>query len=87
MYGKTHTAEARKKISESKIGKPSTMKGENHPSSKAVDQYTLDGKYIRTHGSIREAERFVKSKSMGVWHVCNGKQKNHYGYIWRYHEI
>ena len=87
MYGKTHTAEARKKISESRIGKPSHMKGGNHPSAKAVDQYTLDGIYIKTYGSLHEAERAINSKTVGVWHVCNGKQKTHYGYIWRYHEI
>ena len=87
MYGKTHTAEARKKISESRVGKPSHMKGGNHPSAKAVDQYTLDGVYIKTYGSLHEAERAINSKTVGVWHVCNGKQKTHYGYIWRYHEI
>ena len=87
MYGKTHTAEARKKISEAMKGRPSTMKGSNHPMARKIDQYTLDGTYIKTYDTIKEAEKSIPSKGVGVWQVCNGLQKTHHGYIWRYHEI
>jgi len=58
--------------------------GSNSPSSVAVNQYTLDGTFIKTWHSIIEAER-----SLGVIHqhiskVCKGQRKQTGGYKWSY---
>lgn len=48
-----------------------------------INQYTLDGEYIKTWNSISEANRsFGKSKTR-IGDVCKGKCKQAVGYIWR----
>lgn len=54
---------------------------------KAVNQYTLDGKYITTFNSTVEA-----SESCGIGHTsigkcCLGKLKTAGGYLWKYNSI
>ena len=49
---------------------------------KKVNQYDLDGNYIKTWNSIKEAE-----KEVGTIHICQclkGKFKQTKGYKWRY---
>ena len=49
---------------------------------KKVNQYDLDGNYIKTWNSIKEAE-----KEVGTSHICQclkGKFKQTKGYKWRY---
>ena len=51
-----------------------------------VNQYTLDGKYITTYESIKDAARSignVKADS-DIIRNCKGKTKYSHGYIWRY---
>lgn len=53
----------------------------------AVNQYALDGKFIKTWPSMREASEFF-----GIFHdggtqigmVCSGKCKTAHGYMWKY---
>lgn len=57
-------------------------------SPKQVEQYSLDGKYIQTFSSCREAARSINAPyHVGINACCLGKQKTAYGYIWKYKEI
>lgn len=102
MTGKTHTDEARKKISEAGLRRsavpgfvnPSYMRrGELNGKSKSVDQYTLAGNFVATHGSAAEAGRIIALEDAGKDHeiVARGILMNAsgdlvvaYKYIWRF---
>lgn len=58
-----------------------------HTSSKAVDQLTLDGEYIKTFPSIAMAMRELTGKRGSVSNItaiCEGKWKSAYGFKWRW---
>lgn len=58
-----------------------------HTPSKAVDQYSLEGKFIQSFGSCRNAMRSVGLENHGSSNIasaCYGKLKTAYGYIWRW---
>lgn len=50
---------------------------------KQVDQYTLDGKFVKTYPSAMEAQRHGFWSS-SVIACCRGKRKTANGYIWKY---
>lgn len=55
-----------------------------------IDQYTLDGKYIKTWKSVQEAGRAMAgTKNLGqtISNACKGRKKTGYGYIWKYTPI
>lgn len=54
------------------------------PKSKALGQYTLDGKLISVWESAREAEREASFNRATISRVARGLQKAAYGYIWKY---
>jgi hypothetical protein len=59
---------------------------EHHRQSKKVNQYTLDGKYIKTWNSITDALKAL-GKSIRDSHIslsCKGEQNHTFGYQWRY---
>jgi len=58
--------------------------GAKHGRSRKVNQYSLDGVFIQSWGSISEAEATVGKISRNISSVCNGKQKTAYGFIWKY---
>ena len=52
-----------------------------------VSQYSLDGKFVKTWASIKEAsESFGVSRNGGsqIGMACGGKCKTAHGYLWRY---
>jgi group I intron endonuclease len=52
-----------------------------------VDQYDLNGNYIRSFDSIAEAQKSIgKPNGSTVSAVCRGKLKNTGGYVWRYRD-
>lgn len=51
--------------------------------SKTVYQYTLDGVFVRSYPSLREAER-QGYNSGNISLCCSGKNKHHKGYLWSY---
>lgn len=51
-----------------------------------VEQYTLDGKYIRTFNSMIEAANFVNHSYTNISKVCRGEYESAYGYKWKYKE-
>ena len=52
---------------------------------KMVEQYSLDGEYIQTFSSCREAARSIGAPyHIGINSCCHGKQKTAYGFKWKY---
>jgi group I intron endonuclease len=52
---------------------------------KMVEQYSLDGEYIQTFSSCREAARSIGAPyHVGINSCCLGKQKIAYGFKWKY---
>lgn len=61
--------------------------------SKYVNQYDLQGNYIKTYSGVREAARAVSKETTNlggaashISDVCRGKRKTAYRYIWKFVE-
>lgn len=77
--------ERRKQLKEdmSKIGKKyGRQNGIN--SSKAINQYNLDGELIDTFSSAREAHRELGISYKCISKCCNGNLKTYKGFIWKF---
>lgn len=83
MYGKHLTEEHKRKISEAKKGKANYHTKTLY---KKVDQYDLDGNYIKTWESISSIEKELDIKGTHISRVCRGKRKTTGGYIFKYHQ-
>lgn len=60
------------------------MKNAN-PHKKPVNQYDLQGNFIKEWNSINEARDYLNYKSeMGIIGTCKNRQKSSGGYIWEY---
>lgn len=75
MQGRNLTAEQRKKISDSKIGKPRPEVGLNNKMKLGtkVNQYDLSGNYITTHLSIKDAGRAIGRSDRRIYNMVTGK--------------
>lgn len=60
------------------------MGGANNPTARAVDQYTLDGLFIKRYSTCKEGAEATGTIRSGVTACAKGKQKSAGGYIWRY---
>lgn len=49
-----------------------------------VDQYDLDGNYLRSFNSMKDASDFVNGKYQSIYRVCKGIRNKAYGYKWKY---
>lgn len=89
--GKKCSEETKKKMSENKLG----IYGENHPSSIKINQYDKDNNFIRSWGSITDAEKELEICGTHISDVCKGKEKidgrgykykpkTAGGFIWKY---
>lgn len=62
--------------------------GYDNPRLKKVEQYDLDGNYIRTFDSVKLAYASTgytaSNGAANISAVCRGRQKSAYGYKWRY---
>jgi hypothetical protein len=58
-------------------------KGKENKSSKPVKQFDLDGNLVNTYSSVVEAGKSGFSISH-ISLVCNGKEKSHKNFIWKY---
>ena len=56
----------------------------NEKHSLPVDQYTVDGTFVKTWKSIAEAEAHIHKTH--IWDCCVGKRKKCGGYLWKYHK-
>lgn len=98
-YGKHISDDQKKKISNARKGKHYPRLSESVKNSKLcievrekqkikIDQYTLNGEYIRTWDSASDASTALLGHRMGQSNICscsNGKIKTAYGYIWKHH--
>lgn len=77
-YGKKHTEEIRLKMKQNHAN----FKGENHPIAKNFHQFDIDGNYIKTYGSVKDA-----AIALGVTDGIGKCARNHkraVGYLWGY---
>lgn len=49
-----------------------------------VNQYDLDGNYIRSFDSTYAAEAEFKDNDRGIYHCLRGDIKSSHGYLWRF---
>lgn len=77
MFGKTHSDETRKKISDA-------LKNENHPKSRQVNQYSLDGVFIKTWDYMKQATKSLGIPYQNISRCCRTEQGTAGGFIWRY---
>lgn len=70
------------------LGKPYRLKkGDMLPRRHtAVEQYTLDNKFIKEFYSVKDAALSLGNRRAdnSIVRVCKGKAKKAYGYIWKY---
>ena len=83
LYQKKHKKESIEKMR----GKRENVSGSKNGRARKVDQFTLDGEYIRTFDTIKDALECVGGKCRnGITGVCSGRYKSSYGFIWKYSE-
>lgn len=82
-YGNNHTQQTKDKIRESKIGKK--LSDETIiKKSKPVNQYTLEGIFIKTWIGASQAMKELGIDKASISRVCNGKKKSAGGFYWSY---
>ena len=60
-------------------------KEKTHHRDRSVEQYSLNGDYIKTYNTIKEASDKLGFKSTSsISNVCTGRAKTAGGYIWKY---
>ncbi len=77
MYGKHHSEETKKKISEHNRCKYS-------PNSKPINQYDKDWNLIKTWDCTKEVERELHIDHSNLSKACKGKYEFLGGYRWKY---
>ena len=55
--------------------------------SKKVNQYDLNGNFIKSYPSTKEVERQLGIQTISISKCCRGLQKTSGGYIWKYANI
>lgn len=51
---------------------------------KSVNQYDLDGNFIATYASAKEAAKITNSNYVSICQCCTRRNKTANGYIWKY---
>lgn len=99
FYGKTHSEETKKKLSELSKGRPSPMKGKHFSGDaleniqnarrkrcKIVLQFSLCGEFLNRFDTAEDAAKFINGCRSVISSCCIGKIGTAYGYIWIYEE-
>lgn len=55
--------------------------------TKKINQYDLNGNFIATYNSIREAERITGTRNTGINECLHNNYKSSNGFIWKYADI
>ena len=94
MLGKKHSKETKQKMSEVRKGKNCYWYGKHlsnetkqklsDKKKKKVNQYTIDGKFIKTWPSLQEIERQTGIFATLVCQACRREGSSH-GFKWKYH--
>ena len=71
-FGKKRSKEAREKISR------------NHGRNRKIEQYDLDGKYLKSYDSIQQAILDVGGHNANIIKCCKDQRNKAYGYRWKY---
>ena len=58
--------------------------GKNNKTSRAVNQYSLEGEFIERFHSLAEAERITGVQRPNINHCCLGKRKWAGGFVWKF---
>lgn len=92
MYGRHHTAESKALISKNRSGKKlsdehyaiavANLVNANSERRVAVDQYDMDGNFIKTHASMTDAARAINGSESSINMCCNGLRSYAYGFKW-----
>ena len=61
-----------------------TNVGNNNPRARKINQYDLQGNFIKTWNSIYDIEHALNCNRSSIWRCCTHKYKQSHGYIWRY---
>lgn len=95
-YGRKHSDETKKKIRDAhkkeNLSKETIQKlkdankGNNNPASKKVNQYSLNGEFIRSWDYMTQIEDETGVNRVSIGYCCRGKYKQAGGFIWRYAE-
>ena len=80
MYNKKQSDETRRKMRENHAN----YKGKNHPRCRKVNQYDLNGNFIKTWDYIKQVKEKLNICESSVRNCCNGKYKSAGGFVWRY---
>ena len=91
FYGKSHSEETKKKIRESKLGKKLSkehrekLKNIDRSSlQKQVSQYKLDGEFVNTFNSVKDAAKTMDVAQSTLSSHLIGRNKTCKGYIFKY---
>lgn len=57
--------------------------GLRNPRGTAIEQYTIDGKYISSYKSVTDAARINGFSRGGISHCVNGRTNQSFGYVWK----
>ena len=80
MYGKHHSEDTKRKMSEA-------HKGKIYANTKPILQFSKNGELIAEYSSLTEAERQTGCNNSHICECCKGERKSASGYIWKYKEI
>ena len=96
MLGKKHSDKTKQRMSEAHKGDKCYWYGKHlteehkqklrevNKKTKRVNQYSTDGKYIKTFNSFREVAEMFNVTRQNIYAVCLGRRKTACGFIWRY---
>lgn len=80
------TSEANRRKAQDPEWRKSHAQGTRKACCKPVNQYSLDGQFVKRWPSAADAERGLGVHHQKISACCKGRQKTAYGYIWRYAE-
>lgn len=88
MKGVPKSEETRKKMKEAASKRTNNLPtGKDHHGSKPVNQYDLNGNFIKTFESIHQAAKELSIQPNGICLNCKGKLKTTGGYIFKYVDL
>jgi hypothetical protein len=83
----TMSESTKRKIAEGRMGKDNPMFGKygsDNPHSIKINQYDMNGVYIKTWDSSADAERELGIPKTKIIACCRNKRKSAQGYQWKY---
>jgi hypothetical protein len=86
MLGKIGNLKGRFGINHPRFGKLMPKYFE-HKRSKNIEQYDLNGNFIKLWGNSREIQKELNLDRANIIKCCKGLYKQCYGFIWKYSEI